>query len=375
MSKKMLSQAIGVGLAVVTAGSVAPVVASAHISRHHLSDPVAKLAQLPEEVGDDEITVPEGTLVFSQTAGIAARVYNSDGVPRLNLYNKQTGMTEVRGVPVAVESTETGVTYRYAGDLYAGELTVEVAIATSGEQTITIDDVPQQTDETITGTVSYRPRIALPSDAVIDISLVDVSRADAPTITLSSQKIVSGGRQVPFPFTLLYDPEQISPGLSYAVQSRITIDGDLKFVTTTQFPVITNGHPNEVEVQVEPTTPVAAAEEIQLTSAIWQLEQIRYRDGVRLVPASPSNYTIEFTANGNLAIRADCNQVSGSYTQNDSGLTIELGPTTLAACLPESIDQDYLQALQHANIHFFENGNLFIDTKLNSSTMQFSVLD
>lgn len=370
MSKKMLSQAIGIGLAVVAAGSFAPFAGSAQMSRHTLNGQVTELAQLPEEVGDDEITVPEGTLVFSQTARIAARVYNSDGVPRLNLYNKQTGMTEVRGAPVAVESTDTGVTYRYGG-----ELVVEVAIATSGEQTITIDGVPQPANETITGTVSYLPRIALPPDAIVEVSLVDVSRADAPAITLSSQKIVTGGRQVPFPFTLLYDPEQISPGLSYAIQSRITVGGDLKFVTMTQFPVITNGHPTDIEVQVEPITPVAAAEEIRLTSAIWQLEQIRYRDGVRLVPASSSNYTLEFMANGNLAIRADCNQVSGSYTQNDSGLTIELGPTTLAACLPESIDQEYLQALQHANSYFFENGNLFIDTKLNSSTIQFSILD
>lgn len=369
MGKKMLSQAVGVGLAVVTA-SLIPFAAIAQTSRHTLNDPVAELAQLPEEVGDDEITVPEGTLVFSQTARIAARVYNSDGVPRLNLYNKQTGTTEVRGVPVAVESTETGVTYRYAG-----ELMVEVAIAKSGEQTITIDGVPQPADETITGTVSYLPRIALPPDAIVEVSLVDVSRADAPAITLSSQKIVSGGRQVPFPFTLLYDSEQINPQFSYAVQSRITVGGDLKFVTTARFPVITNGYPTEVEVQVEPIPPIAAAEEIRVTSAVWQLEQIRYRDGVQLVPASPSSYTLEFMANGNLAIRADCNQVSGSYTQNDSGLTIELGPTTLAACAPESIDQDYVQALQNANIHFFENGNLFINTKLNNSIMQFSILD
>ncbi|MEM7065128.1 MAG: YbaY family lipoprotein [Cyanobacteria bacterium P01_B01_bin.77] len=373
MSKKIFSRAIGLGFAVATVGSFVSLAASAQVetSRPHLAgDHIAELVQLPAEVGDDEITVPEGALVFSQTAGVAVRVYNSDGVPRLNLYNKQTGMLEMRGVPVAVESTDMGVTYRYDG-----ELGVEVAIATSGEQTITIDGVPQPTDETITGTVSYLPRIALPSDAIIEVSLVDVSRADAPAITLSSQKIVSSGRQVPFPFTLLYDPEQISPGLSYAVQSRIAVDGDLKFVTTAQFPVITNGHPTEVEVQVEPTNQVATAEEIRLTSATWQLEQIRYRDGVQLVPASPSNYTVEFTANGRLAIRADCNQVSGSYAQNGSGLTIELGYTTQAACAPESIDQDYLQALRYANSYFFENGKLFIDTELDISTIHFSILD
>ena len=256
MNKRVFSQAVGVGLAIVTVSSFSSLaaifpwggsaIAQSQTSRHSsAAAPAMELAQTPT-VENSTMARPEGTLVFSQTPCIAVRVYTSQGAPRLNLYNKQTGVTEVRSAPVTVASTNAGVTYRYAG-----ELSVEVAIANSGEQTITVNGL-SQADEAITGTVFYLPRIALPPNAIIEISLVDVSRADAPAITLASQQIVANGRQVPFPFTLPYDSGQIDPRSSYAVQARITVGGELQFVAKSRFSVITNGSPTKVEVQVEP---------------------------------------------------------------------------------------------------------------------------
>lgn len=376
----MFLQAVGVGIAAATVGSYAPSFALAQPHLHRslstqtseapsaIAHP-SKLSQMPETEAPG-IALPEGTLAFSQTDRIAVRVYNTDGTPRLNLYNKQTGITEVRGAPVAVEPTETGTTYRYAG-----KLTVEIAIAHSGDQSITLNGTPQQASETISGTIFYRPRIALPPNAVIEVNLVDVSRADAAAITLASVKISSGNRQVPFPFKLLYDAEQIDSRYTYAVQSRITVDGNLEFAATTQFPVITNGNPVEnVEIQVDPVGQPAgpvATETTQLTNTVWQLEQIQYSDGKQL-EATPGDYTIQFADDGQLSIRADCNQAGGSFTEDSNSLSINLGPMTLAPCPPESIDNDYLQALQNSGGYFFQNGNLFIDIQADIGTMQFS---
>ncbi|MBE9138337.1 YbaY family lipoprotein [Nodosilinea sp. LEGE 07088] len=44
---------------------------------------------------------------------------------------------------------------------------------------------------------------------------MDISRADAPAIVLASQSAIFGERQVPIPFELVYDPEQIDPRFSY----------------------------------------------------------------------------------------------------------------------------------------------------------------
>ncbi|MDX2232332.1 MAG: YbaY family lipoprotein [Leptolyngbyaceae cyanobacterium bins.349] len=96
---------------------------------------------------------------------------------------------------------------------------------------------------TVTGNVTYRPRIALPPNAVVEVSLQDVSRADAPAVVLDRQIMPTNGKQVPIPFTLTYDPSQIKPNHNYAVSVRITIDGQLQWISPTRNSVITMGNP------------------------------------------------------------------------------------------------------------------------------------
>lgn len=106
----------------------------------------------------------------------------------------------------------------------------------------------------VTGTVSYRQRSALPPNAEVTVRLVDVSRADAPAVELAVQTFVTGGKQVPFPFSLSYDPAAIDQRFNYAVQAEIHVDGQLSFITTQSYPVITRGNPTTVDVIVEPVS-------------------------------------------------------------------------------------------------------------------------
>jgi len=104
----------------------------------------------------------------------------------------------------------------------------------------------------VTGTVTYLQRIALPDDAVVEVKLLDISLADAEAVTISEQTIANPG-QVPNPFELLYDPQDIDPRNTYSVQVRITNGaGDLIFINTSAFLVLTQGNPSTVEVTVEP---------------------------------------------------------------------------------------------------------------------------
>lgn len=96
---------------------------------------------------------------------------------------------------------------------------------------------------TVTGNVTYRPRIALPPNALVKVSLQDVSRADAAAIVLDEQTISPNGKQVPIPFTLKYAPSQVQPNHSYAVSARILVDGKLQWISTTRNSVITRGNP------------------------------------------------------------------------------------------------------------------------------------
>lgn len=103
------------------------------------------------------------------------------------------------------------------------------------------------------GVVTYRQRIALPPNAVVEVQLQDISRADAAATVLASQTIETQGKQVPIPFVLEYDPAEINPVMTYAVSARITVDGKLTWISTTIHPVLTRGAPtNNVEIVVEP---------------------------------------------------------------------------------------------------------------------------
>ena len=96
----------------------------------------------------------------------------------------------------------------------------------------------------VTGTVSYRERLALLPGVVIKVQLADVSRADAPTVVIGEQVITTDGNQVPFGFAISYDPATINPKNPYAVSARMEdANGRLRFVTDQRYAVITRGAP------------------------------------------------------------------------------------------------------------------------------------
>ncbi len=102
------------------------------------------------------------------------------------------------------------------------------------------------------GTVWYRQRSALPEGAVVEVSLLDVSRADAPAVVLAQTQIVPT-TQVPIAFTLHYDAGQIQPGHSYALQAKILLGDTLLFISTEHYGVLTRDAPSTgVQVRVDP---------------------------------------------------------------------------------------------------------------------------
>jgi len=110
---------------------------------------------------------------------------------------------------------------------------------------------------TVSGTVSYLQRIAMPSDAVLIVQLQDVSQADAPAKVISEQKITFGQRQVPIPFELTFDPAQIDPKHTYSISARILTGNDLRFTTDKSYPVLTQGNPTKLDLVLAQATPPA----------------------------------------------------------------------------------------------------------------------
>ena len=109
---------------------------------------------------------------------------------------------------------------------------------------------------TLSGTVTYLLRIALAPDAVVEVTLQDVSKADAPAEVISTQTIETEGAQVPIAYSLKYDPAKIDAKNTYAVRATITEGGKLTWTSTQRYPVLTRGAPvDNVEIIVEQVSP------------------------------------------------------------------------------------------------------------------------
>jgi heat shock protein HslJ len=119
--------------------------------------------------------------------------------------------------------------------------------------------------------------------------------------------------------------------------------------------------------------PTTSPEVPMLTGTVWELQQIQMSDGALLTANPPENYTAEFTPQGEVFVQADCNRAIGQFTEEADGrLSVQMGPTTMAACPEGSIGPQFLQALNNSNLFFFQDEDLFIDLAFDSGTMQFS---
>lgn len=102
----------------------------------------------------------------------------------------------------------------------------------------------------VTGSVTYRERIALPPGYVLRVELRDISRQDAASEEIASVQIRSR-RQVPIRYALRYDPRRILPAHMYSVSARILIDGRLAFISTRINPVLTRGASSKADILLQ----------------------------------------------------------------------------------------------------------------------------
>ena len=100
---------------------------------------------------------------------------------------------------------------------------------------------------TVRGEAMYRERIAVPPGTQLEVLLLDVSRADAPSETIGGVTLSDIG-QPPYPFEIAYRPDQIVSSHQYVVRARLMHEGRLLYTTDQAYPVITRGHPTEVQL-------------------------------------------------------------------------------------------------------------------------------
>jgi heat shock protein HslJ len=111
---------------------------------------------------------------------------------------------------------------------------------------------------------------------------------------------------------------------------------------------------------------------ISLISHTWELGAYVSRNEATVVD-DPENYTLTFNADGTVAIKADCNNAIGSYTDDGSSISIEIGPMTMAACESESFSEEFITALGSLGNYGIAQGYLFIALQDSSGILNFTI--
>ena len=93
----------------------------------------------------------------------------------------------------------------------------------------------------VAGTITYRERIALSPDAVVEVRLEDVTRAEGTPPVVSRMRLEHAG-QVPIKFELPYDARLVHARGRYAVRATISDRGVDLFTSLDTELVLTQGH-------------------------------------------------------------------------------------------------------------------------------------
>lgn len=108
-----------------------------------------------------------------------------------------------------------------------------------------------------------------------------------------------------------------------------------------------------------------------LVGYAWMWLEFLENNDTRTMPDDPENFTIQFHPDGQVNLRADCNQAIGTYVLDGNRIDIEILITTLAACPPDSLEDEYIRLLNDAVIYFREGDFLYLDIKFDTGTMKF----
>ena len=182
----------------------------------------------------------------------------------------------------------------------------------------------------ISGTLSYRERMALPADAAIDVKLVEAPAPGGTAKTVAESVFAPGGKQVPIPFRLSYNASDINPANIYQVSATISVNGKLMFTSTTAYPVLTDGASDRIAIVLQqPPAAPASASAVKLRGTHWTLAEL---NGKPAEPGEGKTAHLVMHKKGQLSGSTGCNTLAGSYIASMGGLQFTPAATTMKMC-------------------------------------------
>jgi para-nitrobenzyl esterase len=93
----------------------------------------------------------------------------------------------------------------------------------------------------------------------------------------------------------------------------------------------------------------------------WQWVRFQGGDGKLLAPDEPAKYTIDFLADGAVAMRIDCNRARGSWSSAGPG-RLQFGPlaVTRVECPPGSLYDGFVRDMSNVRSYVVRGGRLHL---------------
>ena len=215
--------------------------------------------------------------------------------------------------------------------------------------------------------VIYLDRRMLPPGAVLNVTLEDVSLADAPSVTLSTESMDIAGAP-PYPVTLNYDANKIKTNHRYNVRATVKVNDKLIMTSTSAMDPFATDAKQPLEVKLDRVAPpqnvAPQANQPTLAGPQWQLVTL---SGQAVKPgAGGDSAFIQFDATTNSVNGfAGCNNFHGTLeAQTATTLTVGQAASTRKMCMEGmELEQAFLASLPEFANYSINNNILSVKNK------------
>lgn len=214
----------------------------------------------------------------------------------------------------------------------------------------------QAADVTVSGSVFYRERMALPDDATLLVQLVDTTQTPAAMVGETS---VHPAGQVPIAFSLTVDSARLTPGKAHGLMARIEVGGSAWFANDTPAPVDLKNPTVPISVLLmrvaEKSPPEGSTEAGSIEGTSWRLSSLGGEDADAGITS-----TLTFDDDGNVSGNGGCNRFGGPATFDGAKLKFGDLFSSMMACEEPKMKQEaaFLAALEKTASYTVEDGTL-----------------
>ena len=222
------------------------------------------------------------SVILQDTTGLSSTVKVTDKTPALQYQPGEPGstfygwnglapMSSIR-IPLADFTGIDRSSISSIGLALDGQPTGSILIADL--EFLSTAPVALRPTPAVSGVISAATPLTLTRGMAVNVQLQDTSQADAPAATIGQIDLAGAGQPLPVEFALEVDGRAIVPTHTYTIRAQISVSNEVKYASTSAYPVITRDNPaSGLDIVVEPIAPGAQPGGI-ITGTVTYLERI-----------------------------------------------------------------------------------------------------